>query len=144
AYVQASRGEFSCAKPSVIKASPGWISDRTICYLASGRPAVAQGAGAERHLPATRGLHFFASAEEAAEALRAVEADYARACREARALAEEHFSTRVVIPRLLRLLGLAPARRARRGADAHPPSEASTSSLPHDSRGLAVEPGGIS
>lgn len=144
AYVQASRGEFSCAKPSVIKASPGWISDRTICYLASGRPAVTQAAGAERHLPRTRGLHFFASPEEAAEALRAVEADYEHACREARALAEEYFSTRVVIPRLLRLLGLAPARGAGRGAAAHPPSEASTSSVPHDSRGLAVDPGGIS
>jgi len=143
AYVQASRGEFSCAKPSVIKASPGWVSDRTLCYLASGRPSVTQAAGAERHLPKTLGLQFFASPEEATEALRAVERDYARACREARALAEEFFSTRIVIPRLLCILGLAPARvRAKKGR-AHPPSETSVS-LSQDSRGLAAEPGGIS
>jgi hypothetical protein len=142
AYVQASRGEFSCAKPSVIKASPGWVSDRTLCYLASGRPAVTQAAGAERHLPKTLGLQFFATKEEALEALRAAEADYPRACREARALAEEVFSTRVVIPQLLRLLGLAPARAAHGAAD-HRPSEASAP-VPQVSRGLTVEPGGIS
>lgn len=113
-YVQASRGEFSCAKPSVIKASPGWISDRTLCYLASGRPCVVQAAGAERHLPKTLGLQFFDTSEEAAEALRAVEGDYARACREARALAEEFFATRVVVPQILKAIGLEPARRVRR------------------------------
>jgi len=115
-YVQRSRGEFSCAKPSVIKASPGWVSDRTLCYLASGRPAVVQGAGAERHLPRTLGLQFFASPDEAAEALGAVERDYARASREARALAEELFATRVVLPKFLNLIGLAPAARAPRAA----------------------------
>lgn len=143
AYVQASRGEFSCAKPSVIKASPGWVSDRTIAYLASGRPSVTQAAGAERHLPKSLGLQFFASPEEATEALRAVERDYPRACREARALAAEFFSTSAVMPHLLRILGLAPARTRVRAAAHQPPSEASAP-VPQDSRDLAVEPGGIS
>lgn len=142
-YIQSSRGEFSCAKPSVIKASPGWVSDRTICYLASGRPSVTQAAGAERHLPKSPGLQFFSSPEEAVEALREVERDYDRACREARALAEEYFSTRVVIPRLLDVIGLAPARRP--GGARQRPSEASVSAgLPQESRDLAREPGGIS
>lgn len=114
AYIQASRGEFSCAKPSVIKASPGWVSDRTLCYLASGRPCVVQGAGAERHLPRTLGLQFFSTPEEAAEALRAVERDYALACNDARALAEEFFATRLIVPQILALIGLKPIRpRAR-------------------------------
>lgn len=112
-YVQASRGEFSCAKPSVLKASPGWISDRTICYLASGRPCVVQDAGARRHLPNTLGLQSFSTQEEAAEALRAAERDHERARREARILAEEFFSTDVVIPKLIDLVGIERAASSR-------------------------------
>jgi hypothetical protein len=104
-YVQGSRGEFSCAKPAYVKARPGWVSDRTVCYLASGRPCVVQATGAEKHLPASAGLRFFRSRDEAADALRAVEADYAAASRAARTLAEEVFATRVVLPRLLRAAG---------------------------------------
>jgi len=105
-YIQHSRGEFSCAKPSVVKASPGWISDRTICYLASGRPCVVQAAGADRHVPENLGLQFFSAREEAVEALIRIEREYPRACIEARALAEELFSTRVVIPQILGVIGL--------------------------------------
>jgi hypothetical protein len=105
AYVQQSRGELSAAKPAYVKARPGWISDRTLCYLASGRPAVVQATGAERHLPATAGLRFWRTADEAADALAAVEGDYAAAARAARALAEDVFSTRVTLPALLRAAG---------------------------------------
>jgi hypothetical protein len=104
-FVQDSRGEVSAAKPSYVKARAGWISDRTICYLASGRPCVVEATGAEAHLPASAGLRFFHTVDEAADALRAVESDYAGASRAARVLAEEVFSTRVTIPALLRAAG---------------------------------------
>jgi len=42
AYIQQSRGEFSCAKPSCMKFQSGWVSDRTLCYLASGKPVIVQ------------------------------------------------------------------------------------------------------
>lgn len=103
AYIQASRGEFSCAKPSVVKACPGWVSDRTICYLASARPCIVQDAGAGKHLPQTLGLQFFTTQEQALEALGAAERDHERACRDARMLAEEMFSTRAVLPKLIEL-----------------------------------------
>jgi hypothetical protein len=45
AYVQRSRGEFSCAKPAYVTLETAWVSDRTLCYLASGRPAVVQHTG---------------------------------------------------------------------------------------------------
>jgi hypothetical protein len=105
AYVQTSRGEFSCAKPSYVRTRPGWVSDRTVCYLASGRPCVVEGTGAERHLPPSAGLRFFATTDEAAEAIAAIEGDYATARRAARSLAEEVFSTDVVLPGLLRAAG---------------------------------------
>ena len=105
-YVQGSRGEFSAAKPAYVRARPGWVSDRTVCYLATGRPCVVQATGAEQHLPPSAGLRFFRSPEEAVDALAAVEADYPAAARAARALAEDVFSTRVVIPRILAAAGV--------------------------------------
>ena len=104
-YVQGSRGEFSCAKPAYVKARSGWVSDRTVCYLASGRPCVVQDTGAQPHLPPSAGLRFFRTLEEAADAVRAIEADYTVAARAARALAEEVFATRVVLPGLLAAAG---------------------------------------
>ncbi len=104
-YVQTSRGEISAAKPAYVKARAGWISDRTICYLASGRPCVVEATGAEAHLPTSDGLRFFNTLDEAADGVRAIEADYPAACRAARSVAEEVFGTRVVVPDLLRAAG---------------------------------------
>ena len=105
AFVQRSRGEISAAKPSYVKARAGWVSDRTICYLASGRPCLVESTGAEAHLPPSAGLRFFRTLDEAVDGARAIEADYAGASRAARALAEEVFATRVTIPVLLRAAG---------------------------------------
>jgi hypothetical protein len=104
-YVQQSRGELSCAKPSYVRTRPGWVSDRTICYLASGRPCVVEATGAEGHLPASAGLRFFRTVDEAAECLRAVERDYPDAARAARELAEDVFASRVVLPEMLKAAG---------------------------------------
>jgi hypothetical protein len=104
-YVQSSRGEFSCAKPAYVKLRPGWVSDRTLCYLASGRPCVVQDTGVEHLLPSCRGLRFFRTLEEAAEALCIIETDYRAAARAARHLAEEVFATSVVLPQFLKVVG---------------------------------------
>jgi hypothetical protein len=101
AYVQQSRGEFSVVKPSCVWLSNAWISDRTLCYLASAKPAVIQHTGPSRFLPDSEGLLRFRTLEEAARALSAVEADYERHCRLARELAEEHFDAQKVVGRVL-------------------------------------------
>src|SRR6266496_4078951 len=90
-YIQASRGEFSCAKPSYIRFQTGWISDRTVCYLASGKPAVVQDTGPISFLPNGEGLFRFKTAMEAAEAFETINADYERHCRAARRIAESFF-----------------------------------------------------
>lgn len=105
-YVRASRGEVSAAKPAYVKARSGWVSDRTICFLASGRPCVVEDVGAARHLPESLGLTFFAETDEAAQRIAEVEADYARASRDARRLAEDVFDSRVVLPKLLAHCGI--------------------------------------
>jgi hypothetical protein len=100
-YVQHSRGEFSCVKPSCIRLQNAWISDRTICYLASGKPAVVQHTGPSCVLPEAAGLFRFHDLPEAARHLDTVAADYERQCRLARALAEEHFDARKEVKKLL-------------------------------------------
>ena len=105
-YVQRSRGEFSCAKPAYVSLQTAWLSDRTLCYLASGKPAVVQHTGASRVLPDAEGLFRFRTMDEAAHALAAAEADYERHGRAARALVEEHFDAHHVVARVLdRALG---------------------------------------
>jgi hypothetical protein len=100
-YIQQSRGEFSCVKPSWVRLQNAWDSDRTLCYLASGKPAVIQHTGPSRFLPDAAGLFRFRDLGEAAHCLEAVAADYDRQCRLARALAEEHFDARQVAGRVL-------------------------------------------
>jgi hypothetical protein len=65
-YIQGSRGEFSCAKPSCVRLQNAWVSDRTLCYLASGKPAVVQHTGPSRFLPDAAGLFGFRDVPEAA------------------------------------------------------------------------------
>lgn len=100
-YVQQSRGEFSCAKPLYVRLQTAWISDRTLCYLASGKPAVVQHTGPSSFLPDAAGLFRFRTLEEARRSLETIDGDYERQCRLARALAEEHFEAGKVAARLL-------------------------------------------
>lgn len=100
-YVQRSKGEFSCVKPYCPQFVNGWTSDRTVCYLASGKPAVVQHTGPSRFLPEAEGLFRFRCMDEAVRAFAAIEADYERHSRRARALAEEYFDACRVVTRVL-------------------------------------------
>ena len=75
-YIQGSRAEFSCAKPSCVNLQNAWISDRTLCYLASGKPAVVQHTGASRFLPEGEGLLRFRTIEDAARCVESVASNY--------------------------------------------------------------------
>src|SRR5262245_1534624 len=102
-YVQRSRGEFSCVKPSCLHFQNAWVSDRSLCYLASGKPVVVQNTGLSSYLPSGEGMFRFNTVQEAADALEVVNADYERNCRVARAIAETHFDARRVAERVLNL-----------------------------------------
>jgi hypothetical protein len=106
-FIRASKAELSIAKSGYVASSSGWFSDRSACYLASGRPVVAQDTGFGDFLPVGEGLLAFATAAEAAEAVGRVEGDPELHGRAARALAEEHLDARKVLPRLLERLGAA-------------------------------------
>jgi hypothetical protein len=100
-YIRESYGEFSCAKPSCTRTQNAWISDRTLCYLASGKPAVVQHTGRSRFLPDRSGLFRFGNLEEAIAHLEAACADYEHQSKLARALAEEYFDARKIVTRVL-------------------------------------------
>jgi hypothetical protein len=112
AYIQASRGEFSCVKPSYVELQTAWVSDRTVCYLATGKPAVVQDTGASAFLPSGEGLLRFSTLDEAADALATIEADYERHCRAARALAETYFDAHTVLADLLTIATSPTSERA--------------------------------
>lgn len=105
-YIQASRGEFGCAKPAYVKGRTGWLSDRSVCYLASGRPCILQDTAASHHIAPSNGLQFFSTLDEAAACLARAESDYPQACRDARRIAEEVFATDVQLPKILALAGM--------------------------------------
>jgi hypothetical protein len=99
-YVQASKAELMVAKNMYVETRSGWFSDRSICYLASGRPVVAQDTGLAGLLPAGDGLVTFTTLGEAREAVGSIGGDYARHARAARAIAEEYFDSDKVLGRL--------------------------------------------
>lgn len=100
-YIRSSRGEFSCVKPSCLQFQNAWVSDRTLCYLASGKPAVVQHTGASSFLPNGEGLFRFSTLDEAVEALAAINADYEKHCRAARGIAETYFDAEQTLERVL-------------------------------------------
>jgi hypothetical protein len=106
-YVQSSKAELMIAKNMYVRSRSGWFSDRSICYLASGRPVLAQETGFSDHHPVGEGLLAFSTPEEAAAGAVEITRDYDRHARAARALAEERFDSDVVLGRLLERLGIA-------------------------------------
>jgi hypothetical protein len=107
-YVQSSLAEFSVAQGVYVDTSSGWFSDRTARYLASGRPAVVQDTGLAQTLPVGEGLLTFRTPYEAVARIREVREDHERHAKAARAIAEEHLDSDVVLGRMLEAAGVAP------------------------------------
>jgi hypothetical protein len=105
-YIQSSGAEFSVAQGVYVSTRSGWFSDRTACYLASGRPALVQDTGFERAYPTGEGLVTFTDLDEAIEGTRRIEADYEAHRDAGRALAERHFDSDLVLGQLMDELGV--------------------------------------
>jgi hypothetical protein len=99
-YVQASRAEICVAQNLYVDTRSGWLSDRSVCYLASGKPVLDQDTGFARDYPTGEGLLTFTTLEEAAAGVEEIERDYERHSAAARALAEEHFDSDRVLGRV--------------------------------------------
>jgi hypothetical protein len=105
-FIQSSKAEFGIAKSGYVDSRCGWFSDRSVCYLASGRPVIAQETGFSRYLPTGAGIFAFEHPADVVAAIQAMSCDYAYHRRAARHLAEQYFNSSIVLPALLKNLGI--------------------------------------
>ena len=105
-YLRGSKGEFTVAKDQYVRLNTAWFSDRSACYLAAGRPVITQETGFTRYYGGKEGLFSFRDAEEIAEAVREINADYQRHSRAALDVAREYFEAEKVLASLLERAGV--------------------------------------
>jgi hypothetical protein len=105
-YVAGSAGEFTCANGGYVGTRCGWFPQRSASYLACGRPVVLQATGFEDTLPTGEGLFAVHDVEQAADAIRAVRADYPRHSHAAREIAREFLDSDRVLGQLLGVSGV--------------------------------------
>jgi hypothetical protein len=106
-FIQGSKAELGIAKSGYVASRCGWFSDRSACYLASGRPVLAQETGFSSFLPTGEGLLAFETEDDVLRGIDILNRDYPRHSRAARALAAEHFDSDRVLHRLLVRIGAA-------------------------------------
>ncbi len=104
-FVRSSMGEFGIAKSGYVASHSGWFSDRSACYLASGRPVLAHDTGFGRVLPTGEGLFAFTTAADVLAGIDRIHSDYQGQRFAAREIAEAHLESGRVIGRLLEELG---------------------------------------
>lgn len=100
-FIKNSLAEFGLAKQGYVATRSGWMSDRSICYMASGKPVLVQDTGQNEWLPIGEGVLTFRDVPEALRGIETINEDYEHHCRAARLLAEEYFATDRVLPLLL-------------------------------------------
>jgi hypothetical protein len=100
-YIRGSKAEFGVAKHGYVIGRTGWFSERSACYLATGRPVLVQDTGFTDWLSAPGGVIAFTTAEEAAAGAAEIAGRYEFHARQARAVAAEYFDAGQVLPRLV-------------------------------------------
>ncbi|MGE5193890.1 MAG: hypothetical protein ACM3U2_15450, partial [Deltaproteobacteria bacterium] len=105
AYIQSSLGEISCAKPIFRELKTGWFSDRSVCYLASGRPVLAEDTGWSDDLPVGQGLLPFRDIDEAVAGAAEIAAHYSSHSQAAREIAEAYFDSHKCLEGMLSASG---------------------------------------
>jgi len=104
-YVQGSSAELMVAKGMYVDSRSGWFSERSICYLACGRPVLAQDTGLRDLYPTGEGLITFSTLDEAAAGVEAIAGGYRAQAAAARDLAESCFGSDTVLTRLIAAVG---------------------------------------
>lgn len=100
-FIQNSRAEFGVAKHGYVLMQGGWFSDRSVCYLASGRPVLVEDTGLSDWLPVGEGVLTFSNLREAVSGIEKINTNYEQQRKAARWIAEEYFATERVLPSLL-------------------------------------------
>jgi hypothetical protein len=104
-FIRGSRGEFTVAKDIYVRPKSGWFSDRSVCYLASGRPVVTMATAFSRFYPVGEGLFEYTDKAGALDAIARVNADYQRHAKAARRMAAEFFAADRVVGAMMQEAG---------------------------------------
>jgi hypothetical protein len=105
-YICNSLGEFTVTKDQYVRLCTGWFSDRSVCYLAAGRPVITQETGFSKFIPTGQGLFAFETLDDVLAALEAIKSDYEGHCQAAREIAAEYFATHKVLAHLMEQVGV--------------------------------------
>lgn len=100
-YIARSKGEWTVAKHGYVMSNSGWFSERTLCYMASGKPVVVQDTGLRHLFETGTGLMVFTTLEQAIESIQKINGNYKHHCRKARDLVAENFNSTTVLTNLL-------------------------------------------
>lgn len=103
-FIQESKAEFGVAKSGYVASQCGWFSDRSACYLASGKPVLAQDTGFSAFLPTGEGLFAFDTVDDAVAYVAILKEDYPSHARTARTIAEQYFDSDKVLTSLVQRL----------------------------------------
>ena len=103
-YIQQSKGEWSIAKHGYVISNSGWFSERSTCYMATGKPVIVQDTGFTGLFPVGEGLLCFSNIDEAVEQIKRVCIDYKLHCSKAREIIKEHFEASLVLQDLIDLI----------------------------------------
>jgi hypothetical protein len=107
-FIHGSTAELGIAKSGYVLSHSGWFSDRSACYLASGRPVLAQETGFSRFLPTGEGLLSFETVDDAAAGVESIRGDYGLHARRAREIARDLLDSDRILGGLLDRLSEAP------------------------------------
>ena len=100
-YIYNSRAEISCPKPIFRELKTGWFSDRSVCYLAAGRPILAEDTGFSDCFSTGKGILKFSDIEEALAGVKEINNNYNFHSIAARKLAEEVFNSEKCLTEML-------------------------------------------
>jgi hypothetical protein len=100
-FITDSRAEFGVARNGYVQTRAGWFSDRSVCYLAAGRPVLIQDTGLSDWLPTGKGVVTFSNLDEAMRGVEEINRNYEQHRAAARKIAEEVFSAEKVLPGLI-------------------------------------------
>ncbi|MDQ3179351.1 MAG: hypothetical protein M3Q33_02405 [Acidobacteriota bacterium] len=103
-FIQNSKAEWSVAKHGYAASRSGWFSERSVAYLASGRPVLTQETGFSKFVASGEGLLSFSSLAETVDGIDRINSDYEFHCKKAREIAQGFFNYKNVLTRLIEII----------------------------------------
>lgn len=100
-FIAQSRAELGISKTGYVTSRGGWMSDRSVVYLALGKPVLLQDTGWPGAVPPGPGLLPFAGPADCAARIAEVESDYATHSAGALHFADQILSADIILPPLI-------------------------------------------